>query len=332
MGRRPDSPEDLAPQAWRYALRRALSGFFAGRGLDRAAALAFYGVVACFPAMLVAASSLALAGQRGSAVRAVVDLAEDVAPAEVLRPLRERLLEFANSPVVGLGFVTGLAIGLWSASAYVAAFGRAVNAVYGVAEGRPVWKLRPFQLLVTAMLLGLVVAMVLVLLVSGPIARAAAAALGADEILQRVWAVARWPLLAAALVCLVALLYRATPNVRQPRFRWLSIGALAAILLIAVASFGFALYLWNVADYDRVYGSLAGVVVFLLWLWIANCALLFGAQFDAELERARELQAGVAAEERIRLAPKDTRRIEREAERHAEEVARGRRLRGGTRR
>lgn len=329
MGRRPDSPGELAPRAWRYALRRCIRDFFAHRSLDRAAALTFYGVVALFPAMLVAASALALFGQRGSAVRAVLDLAEDVAPAEVLVALREQLLEFASSPSVGLGFVTGLVLGLWSASAYVAAFGRAVNAVYGVAEGRPVWKLRPFQLLVTAVVLGVALVIVLVLLVSGPVARIAAATLGLSEALQTAWAILRWPLLAAALVCLVAVLYHATPNVRQPRFRWLSLGALAAIVVIVIASAAFALFLRNFADYDRVYGSLAGAVIFLLWLWIANGALLFGAQFDAELERARELQSGAPAEERILLAPKDTRRIARDAAKHAEDVARGRRLRDG---
>ncbi|MFK4730183.1 YihY/virulence factor BrkB family protein [Agromyces mediolanus] len=329
---RPESPVQLSPEAWRVAARRTTRTFFEGNGIDRAAALTFFSVLAVFPAVLVTASVLALAGQEGRALGAAIDLAGDVLPRETVAFLRERLGEFAVSPAASLGVVTGALVALWTASAYVTAFGRAMNDVYGVAEGRPVWKLRGLQLLVTAGLLALVSVIVLLLLLGGGIAKAVAEQLGAGEAVQLTWAIARWPLLLVVLVGLIALLYRATPNVRQPRFRWLSVGAVVAIAVIAVASAAFVWYLTAVADYDRVYGSLAGIVVFLVWLWLVNGGLLIGAAFDAELERARELQSGAHAEDRILLEPRDTTRIARIAERLAAERERASRLRRGTER
>lgn len=317
----------LSRAAWWVAARRAARTFFEGNGIDRAAALAFFSVLALFPAILVTASILALAGQEGRALGAAIDLAGDVLPRETVEFLRERLGEFAVSPAATLGVVTGAVVALWTASAYVTAFGRAMNDVYGVDEGRPVWKLRGIQLLVTAGFLALVSIIVLLLLLGGGIATAVAEQLGAGEAVQLTWAIARWPLMFAVLVCLIALLYRATPNVRQPRFRWLSVGAVLAIVVVAGASAAFAWYLTAFADYDRVYGSLAGAVVFLVWLWLVNGGLLIGAAFDAELERARELQAGAHAEDRILLEPRDTTRIARNAERVAAERERARRLR-----
>ncbi|MCD1573105.1 YihY/virulence factor BrkB family protein [Agromyces mediolanus] len=324
---RPASPVQLSRAAWWVAARRTARTFFEGNGIDRAAALAFFSVLALFPAILVTASILALAGQEGRALGAAIDLAGDVLPRETVEFLRERLGEFAVSPAATLGVVTGAVVALWTASAYVTAFGRAMNDVYGVDEGRPVWKLRGIQLLVTAGFLALVSIIVLLLLLGGGIATAVAEQLGAGEAVQLTWAIARWPLMFAVLVCLIALLYRATPNVRQPRFRWLSVGAVLAIVVVAGASAAFAWYLTAFADYDRVYGSLAGAVVFLVWLWLVNGGLLIGAAFDAELERARELQAGAHAEDRILLEPRDTTRMARNAERIAAERERARRLR-----
>ncbi len=317
----------LSRAAWWVAAPRTARTFFEGNGIDRAAALAFFSVLALFPAILVTASILALAGQEGRALGAAIDLAGDVLPRETVDFLRERLGEFAVSPAATLGVVTGAVVALWTASAYVTAFGRAMNDVYGVDEGRPVWKLRGIQLLVTAGFLALVSIIVLLLLLGGGIATAVAEQLGAGEAVQLTWAIARWPLMFAVLVCLIALLYRATPNVRQPRFRWLSVGAVLAIVVVAGASAAFAWYLTAFADYDRVYGSLAGAVVFLVWLWLVNGGLLIGAAFDAELERARELQAGAHAEDRILLEPRDTTRMARNAERIAAERERARRLR-----
>jgi membrane protein len=332
MARRPRSPRQLAPDAWRYAARRASRAFFADHRYDDAAALTFFGVVAIFPAVLVVVSAFALAGERGRVMRATLDLAADVVPEEVLGAVRDRLLDYADSSVAGWGFATGIVLAIWSASAYVTAFGRTMNGVYGIAEGRPFWKLRAAQLLVTVAILALVVLIAALLLASGAVARGIAASLGLGDELQVFWSIVRWPLLLAATVCIIALLYGLTPNVRRQRFRWLSVGAAVAVAVIVVVSAGFALYVDRFADYDRVYGSLAGVVVFLLWLWFANCGLVFGAELDAELLRARQLQAGAPADERILVPPRDTTRAAARARRQAEDVERARRLRGQGRR
>ena len=118
-----------------------------------------------------------------------------------------------------------------------------------------------------------------------------------------VWNIAKWPVMLVVVVLIVALLYYATPNVKQPKFRWLSVGAVLAIVVWIVASALFGFYVATFSSYNKTYGSLAGVVVFLLWLWITNLALLFGAELDAELERGRELQAGLPAEDTIQLEP-----------------------------
>ena len=167
----------------------------------------------------------------------------------------------------------------------------------------------------------------IILVVSGQVTEAVGNALGVGEVAKTIWSIAKWPVLALIVVLIIAILYYATPNAKQPKFRWISIGALLAIVVLAVATLAFGLYVANFSNYDKTYGSLAGIVVFLLWLWIANLALLFGAEFDAELERGRELQAGIAAEENIQLPPRDTRKSEKTAKKEEKDVAEGRRIR-----
>lgn len=232
-----------------------------------------------------------------------------------------------TSPAAGLGFVTGLLLAIWSASGYVGAFSRAMNQVYEIDEGRPFWKLRPMQLLVTIVTLALVVVIAVILVVSGPVTEAIGDAIGVGEAVEVVWEIAKWPVLALAVVFAIAILYYATPNAKQPKFRWISLGAVVAIVVLVIASAGFALYVANFSDYDRTYGSFGGVIVFLLWLWLANSALLFGAEFDAELERGRQLQAGIEAEEDIQLPPRDTRKSDKAAAKEQEDIDLGRRIR-----
>ena len=152
-------------------------------------------------------------------------------------------------------------------------------------------------------------------------------ALRLGEAATTIWSIVKWPVLALIVVLMVAILYYATPNAKQPKFRWISLGSLLAILTLVLASVLFGLYVANFSNYDRTYGSLAGVIIFLLWLWIANIALLFGAEFDAELERGRQLQAGIAAEEDIQLPPRDTRKSDKAAEKAKKDVEEGRRIR-----
>lgn len=325
--RKPDSPPEVSKRSWKYVLRKTLREFIHDECPDRAGALTYYGVLALFPGLLALASLLALVGQGRQAVDAVFGILEGVAPAEVLEVVREPLEEFSSSPAAGLGFITGLVLAIWSASGYVGAFSRAMNRIYEIEEGRPFWKLRPMQLLVTIVSLVLVVVIAVILVVSGPVTDAVGQALGLGEAVQVVWSLAKWPLLAAAVVLIIALLYYATPNAKQPKFRWISLGAVVAIVMLVIVSAGFALYVANFSNYDRTYGSFAGVIVFLLWLWLANCALLFGAEFDAELERGRQLQAGIEAEEDIQLPPRDTRKSDKAAKQEEKDVELGRRIR-----
>jgi membrane protein len=204
-----------------------------------------------------------------------------------------------------------------------------MNRIYEIGEGRPIWKLRPVMLLLTVVLVVLAAAVLLALVLTGPVALAVGEALGLGSTPVLFWGIVKWPVLLAVVVVIVALLYYATPNVRQPRFRWVSVGAILAILMWAVLTAGFGLYVATIGSYDQTYGALGGMIVFLLWLWLTNLALLFGAELDSELERGRELQSGLAAEEIIQLPPRDTRKLEKDEASHEKHLRRGRELRRG---
>ena len=218
-------------------------------------------------------------------------MAASVVPSDAMNLLRQPIEQLVQSPSAGVALITGALAALWSASGYVGAFGRAMNRIYEIDEGRPVWKLRPLQLVLTLAGLLLAAAVALMLVVTGPVAEAVGNAIGAGSVAVTVWNIAKWPVILVCVVLAVAVLYYATPNVKQPKFRWISVGAAFAILIWIVASVLFGLYVANFGSYNKTYGTLAGVIVFLLWLWITNLALLFGAELDAELERGRQLQA-----------------------------------------
>jgi membrane protein len=183
------------------------------------------------------------------------------------------------------------------------------------------------MLLVTLISVILVALVLLGLIVSGPVAESVGNIIGLGSTAVTVWNIAKWPVMLAVVVFLVALLYYATPNIKQPKFHWLSVGAVIAILVWVVASALFGFYVTNFGSYNKTYGSLAGVIVFLLWLWLTNVALLFGAELDAELERGRELQAGLAAEETVQLPPRDTRNIKKTEAKQQKDFAAARKLR-----
>ncbi|MFJ6653246.1 YihY/virulence factor BrkB family protein [Microbacterium sp. NPDC091313] len=322
----PDSPPQLEKRSWAYVAKKTIREFSADQCTDLAAALTYYSVLALFPGALAVLSILGLVGQDRASLNAVLDALSSVAP-DAAESVREPLEQIAGSSAAGFGLVLGLVLAIWSASGYVRAFTRAMNRIYEIREGRPFWKLVPWQLLITLIGVVLVCVAAAVLVVGGPIADALGAALGLGPAVVAVWSVARWLVLALIVVLMVAILYWATPNAKQPRFRWLSLGAVFAIVVLALASAGFGIYVANFSNYDRTYGSLAGVIVFLLWLWIANIALLLGAEFDAELERGRELQGGIAAERDIRLPPRDTRVSDKARAKEQSDEAEGRRIR-----
>ena len=324
---KPDSPDDLTGASWKYVLRKTGREFGKDQCTDLAAALTYYAVLALFPGLLALLSLVGLLGQGQESARTILGILNDVGAGSVADTLEPTLIDLSQSTGAGLALVVGLLAALWSASGYITSFGRAMNRIHEVGEGRPIWKLRPVMLLITLVEVVLAAAVLTALVVTGPAAEAVGSAIGVGDTAVLVWSIAKWPVLLAAVVLMVAILFYSTPNIEQPKFRWISVGAALAILVWALASAAFGFYVANFSSYDKTYGSLAGVIVFLLWLWLTNLALLFGAELDSELERGRELQAGLPAEDQLQLPPRDTRNIEKAEEKHEEDVAVGRALR-----
>lgn len=324
---KPDSPGDLRKPTWGYSLRKALREFMDDQCTDLAAALTYYSVLALFPGIIALLSLVGLVGQQQQTVDTLLQILRDIGASSAANTLEPTITQLAASQGAGLALVIGLLAALWSASGYVNAFSRGMNRIYEIDEGRPIWKLRPVMLLITLVTVLLAALVAVGLVLTGPAAEAVGRAIGLESTAVTVWSIAKWPMLLAVVVLIVALLYYATPNVKQPKFRWVSVGAIIAIVVWIIASAAFGFYVSNFSSYDKTYGSLAGVIAFLLWLWITNLALLFGAEVDAELERGRQLQAGIAAEEELQLPPRDTRKSEKAAAKEQEDIERGRKLR-----
>lgn len=326
-GRKPQSPAAVPAKSWKYAAKRAVSRFSADGSTDMAASLTYYAVLSLFPAVLALVSILGLVGQAEQTSKMLLEMVGKLADAKVAETLRQPIEQLTNSTSAGWTLVLGLVTALWSASGYVGAFSRSMNRIYGIDEGRPVWKLRPALLLVTLAAVLLVAAMALMLVLSGPVARAVGDVLGVGDAAIAAWNIAKWPVVGILAVVLIALLYYFTPNVRQPKFRWISVGAALALVASIAASAGFGLYVSNFSKYDKTYGTIAGMIVLLLWLWIMNLVLLFGAEVDAELERARQLQAGIKAEAQLQLPPRETAASAKKRNKELLLIAEGRHLR-----
>ncbi len=296
---------DSAPQgAERKAtvgatLKRTLTEFSEDNLTDWAAALTYYGTLALFPALIALLSIVGLLTNPQQLTTALTAVVPQQA-ASTLSPVIQQIA--GNTGTAGLGLVLGLAAAIWSASGYVGAFTRAANVVYETPEGRKVWKLKPLQLLVTligVLFAALVVAM---LVLSGPVVDAVGRAIGLGGTVLTVWSWVKWPIVVVLVALMIAVLYYSTPNVKLRGFRFTSPGAAVALLVWAVASALFAFYVANFGSYNKTYGTLAGVIVFLVWFWLTNLALLFGIELDAEIERSKELKEGVPlAEKEIQL-------------------------------
>ncbi|MFC7465369.1 YhjD/YihY/BrkB family envelope integrity protein [Brachybacterium sp. GCM10030252] len=325
--RKPDTPADVTAPSWRYVLRTTMREYSADGCSDLAAGLTYRTVLSIFPALIALVSLLSLVGQSESTVTAVLDQAQGIVPPDMWQTVRPALESILTAPAAGIGLIIGLLTALWSASSYTKAFARAMNTIHDVPEGRGAIKLNLQMYLLTALFLLLGAVGLLIVVLSGPVAEAVGSAIGLGSVAITVWSIAKWVVLAAVVVFTIALLYYATPNVQQPKFRWVSMGALLAIIVAVLASVGFFLYVSNFGNYNATYGALAGVIVLLLWIYIINSILLFGAEVDSEIERGRELQAGIPAEEELQLPPRDTKASDKRARKYAEDVERGRNLR-----
>jgi membrane protein len=305
----PESPAGLSKRSWLGVLKRSAKEFQEDKLTDWAAALTYYAVLAIFPALLVLVSVLGLIGE--SATQPLIDNLSEVAPGpaqEILTNALENLQ--GNQGAAGVAFAIGLLVALWSASGYVAAFMRASNAIYDIEEGRPLWKTLPLRVGLTIVLLTLVVISALGVVLTGGIAKEAGSVIGVGDTAVSVWNIAKWPVILLVVSFMFALLYWAAPNVKQPGFRWLSPGGILAVIGWLIASAAFAFYVSNFASYNKTYGALGGVIVFLVWLWLSNIMVLLGAELNAELERGRAIEAGMRPEDKEPFAePRDTRKM-----------------------
>jgi len=290
-------------------LKRTIKEFKDDGLTDHAAALTYYGILSLFPALLAAVSVLGLFGQ--SATQPLLDNVSALAPGPARSILGQVLQGLqGNRPAAGIATVLGLAVAIWSASGYVAAFMRASNTVYEMEEGRPFWKTLPLRILLTVILVVVMAAGAVVVVFTGQLADQAGRILGLGDVAVTIWGIVKWPALVIAVGLILALLYWAAPNVRQPGFRWVTPGSILAIVVWLVASAVFGFYVANFASYSKTYATLAGVIVFLVWLWITNIAVLLGVEFDAELARGRAIEAGQPPEEEPYVTPRDTRKMD----------------------
>jgi membrane protein len=291
LDRGPKRPSDLGWRAWFGVIRRTVVEFINDDLNDRAASLTYYGILSIFPGLLVLVASAGLLGR--STTKAIEDnLSTFPAPAGQI--LTDGIHNIQDNPrAAGVLAIVGVAIAFWSATSYVGGFMRAANAIYDVPEGRPLWKTIPIQLAITAITGVFLAVSSLAVVLTGGLAQFAGRALGVEQATMGVFAIAKWPVLVVGAGLLIALLYWAAPNARQGGFHWITPGSVLAVFVWVLVSGGFAYYISKFNTYDTTYGTLGGVIIFLVWLWLTNVAILLGAEFDAELGRARAIAAGL---------------------------------------
>jgi membrane protein len=304
----PDSPSRLKAGSWGGVLKRTVTEFKEDNLTDWAAALTYYGILAIFPALLVLVSILGLLGS--SATQPLIDNLGSVAPGPAKDIFTSAIQNLQGSTgAAGIFFIVGLAGAIWSASGYVAAFMRASNSIYDIEEGRPIWKTLPTRVVLTVVLLVLLAISAVAVTLTGGLAKQVGGVVGLSDTAITVWNIAKWPVLLLVVSFMFALLYWAAPNVKHPKFRWISPGGVLAVIGWLIASVAFAFYVANFGSYNKTYGALAGPIVFLVWLWISNIMVLLGAEFNAELERGRALEAGMPKDREPFVEPRDTRKM-----------------------
>lgn len=336
-----DSPRpSLKDGGWSYACGRAIREFWLDSSLDKAAMLTFFTVLSFAPTLLATYSiaTLFLANNADLVESLLADFIRDYVPGTYQETVREIVMMVIGTAAGGvMGLIAGILVALWSASAYVRAFSRCVNSIYGLREGRTLIRNFATQLATTlVLLLGMVLIAssialneVVVSTVLGPFAEPLGLTNVLDYLLSvflPIWVWVRWPVIVLLTIVLIAVLYYFTPNVKQPRFRWLSLGASVAMVGLALVSGAFYLYLLFLTGLSS-YGAIGTVLALLFALWGGNISLLLGVTVDAEVERARQLREGVVAEENIQLPLRSTRALERQDQTKEMVIERGRELR-----
>jgi membrane protein len=301
----PEKPTDLTARSWRETLRRTIAEFRDDNLTDWAAALTYYAVLSLFPALIALVSIVGLVGDPKATTDALTDVVTKIGPSSAADTFKGPIESItSNRGTAGFLLILGVAVALWSASGYVGAFIRASNAIYEVEEGRPFWKLRPLQLGVTLVMILLMALVAVALVVTGPLAEAVGDAIGLTDAAVTAWDIAKWPVMLAVVMTMFSILYYASPNVRQPGFRWVTAGGILAVVVWMLASAAFGLYVASFGSYNKTYGSLGAMVIFLVWLWLTNVAILLGAELNAEIERGRQIEAGQPADREPFLPPR----------------------------
>ena len=298
------SPTALPRGSWTKTLKRTATEFKDDKLNHWGAALTYYAVLSIFPALLVLVSLVGLFADPARVTKVLTDTISEMGPSTAADTFKGPIESLTSSRgTAGIMFIVGIASALWAASGYVSAFADACNTIYEVDEGRPFWKLKPLQLLVTFAVIVLAAIVALALVLSGPIVGALGGALGLSDAVLTLWRFAKWPAMLVLVLAIFGVLYYATPNAKVSGVRWITGGAIVALVAWIGASILFALYVSNFGSYDKTYGALGGVVVFLIWLWVTNMAILLGAEFNAETERAKQLHTNVAGAERSLQLP-----------------------------
>jgi membrane protein len=308
----PESPAKLKGRGIFAALKRTIKQFSEDNVTDWAAALTYYGVLSIFPGVLVLVSILGMLSDNGQ--QTVQDTVSEIAPNQIQSLLDQVLNQVSDPGTAGFAAILGLATAFWSASGYIGAFMRASNAIYDVPEGRPIWKTLPIRLGVTAIVGLMLILSAVIVVFTGDLAQAVGDTIGLGSAAVTTWNIAKWPVLIILVSLMFAILYWASPNAKTGGFRWVSPGGIFAVFIWLVASGAFALYLANFANYNKTYGTLGGVIAFLVWLWISNIAIMLGAELDAELERGRAIAAGHPADEEPFLQLRDDRKLKKGSE------------------
>jgi membrane protein len=298
-GRRPEGRAHARKGSLFQTLKRTFTEFKEDALTDSAAALTYYGVLSIFPALIALVSIVGLVFDPARVTNALTDVVSSIGPASAVETFRGPIESITQSSgTAGIMLIVGIAAALWTASGYVGAFMRAANEIYEVEEGRSFIKLRPLQMLVTLVLVLLLALVLVAVVLTGPLAEAVGSAIGLGSAAVTAWDIAKWPVLLAVVVVMIALLYYASPNAKLGGVKSILPGAALAVVVWLIASAGFAFYVANFGSYDKTYGALGGVVIFLVWLWISNVAILLGAELNAERERSRQLEAGTPGAER----------------------------------